>query len=130
MTPNSRNTRQWRVWGAALVMGLASPGWVNAQVVAAVPEVPRAATQHNAPATGPGVNINTASTAELMFLPGIGQKKAEAIVARRDKKKFVRSEELMDIKGIGRGIYKRLKPFVRTAGETTASGKLSGRAGT
>lgn len=73
----------------------------------------------------PGVNINTATEEELMRLPGIGARKAEAIVARRDKKKFVRAEELMDIKGIGRGIFKRCKPFVRVAGITTLAMKVT-----
>lgn len=131
MSMRSNGMMGWlRVVTAAAALGLVSstPAPVAAQEVPAGTTPPRPTDGPQDRNNGPGVNINTASVAELMFLPRIGQKKAEAIVARREKKKFSRPEELMDIKGIGRGIYKRLRPFVRTQGTTTATAKLQERA--
>lgn len=48
------------------------------------------------------VNINTADIDELTMLKGIGEKKAEAIVAWREEKgPFETVEQLLDVKGIG-----------------------------
>lgn len=56
------------------------------------------------------VDINRASVQELMSLPGIGQAKAEAIVAYREEHGFFgRPEELKKVSGIGDGIYKKLE---------------------
>jgi competence protein ComEA len=45
-----------------------------------------------------------------MSLPGIGQAKAEAIVAYREEHGFFgRPEELKKVSGIGDGIYKKLE---------------------
>ncbi|MBI5497031.1 MAG: helix-hairpin-helix domain-containing protein [Deltaproteobacteria bacterium] len=78
------------------------------------------------PAAAAGVvNLNSASVEELARLPGVGPRKAEAIVARREKKRFARPEELVEIKGIGRGIYKRCKPYLRVQGPTTLAQKVA-----
>ena len=56
------------------------------------------------------VNINTAGVEELKALPGIGPSKAAAIVAYRDQHgKFKSVDELKQVKGIGEGIYQKLK---------------------
>lgn len=48
------------------------------------------------------VNINTADVATLASLSGIGQSKAEAIVAYRDANgPFAAAEDLTNVKGIG-----------------------------
>ena len=48
------------------------------------------------------LNINTASVTELTALPGIGVKKAQAIVAHRtDHGEFLKKEDLTEVKGIG-----------------------------
>jgi len=60
------------------------------------------------------VTLNTATLEDLRRLPGIGPKKAEAILALRTKLgKFRRAEDLLRVKGIGRGTFKKLKPLVR-----------------
>ncbi|MGQ8366277.1 ComEA family DNA-binding protein [Glaciecola sp. 1036] len=48
------------------------------------------------------ININTADIKTLSTLPGVGVKKAEAIVAYRDRNgNFTSVEELVNVKGIG-----------------------------
>ncbi|MCC6809585.1 MAG: helix-hairpin-helix domain-containing protein [Deltaproteobacteria bacterium] len=59
------------------------------------------------------VDLNTATAVELEALPGIGVKKAQAIIAFREKRPFRRPTELMRIKGIGPKLYLRLKDRVR-----------------
>ena len=54
-------------------------------------------------------NLNTASVSELMELPGIGETKANAIVAYRDAHGgFQKVEDLMDIPGIKDGVYSKI----------------------
>jgi len=55
------------------------------------------------------VNINTAEKQELMTLPGIGESKANAIIAYREEKgSFASTEELMQITGIKEGVYSKI----------------------
>ncbi|QEY23915.1 ComEA family DNA-binding protein [Neisseria animalis] len=62
------------------------------------------------------VNINTAAQSELEALPGIGPAKAKAIVAYRQQNGgFKTTEELKNVKGIGEGIYGKLKAEVTVA---------------
>ncbi len=59
------------------------------------------------------LNLNTASKEELMTLPGIGESKADAIIAYRDSVGRIDSpSELMNIPGIKDGIYSKLKDRV------------------
>ena len=56
------------------------------------------------------VNINTASSAELEALPGIGPAKAKSIVEYRQKNGAFKSvEELKNVKGIGDAVLNKLK---------------------
>lgn len=60
------------------------------------------------------VNLNTATTSELMTLPGIGQTKAERILAYREKHGgFSSVEEIMNVDGIKEGVYNRIKDNIR-----------------
>jgi competence protein ComEA len=70
------------------------------------------------------VNINTASVAELAYLPRIGTKVAERIVERRKEKPFARPEELMEVKGVGEKLFLSLKPYVTVTGPTTLDAKV------
>ena len=71
-----------------------------------------------APKLSGQVNINQASVAQLCLLPGIGPKRAEAIIALRERRPFRRAVQLRRIRGIGRRTMLKLKPYVRVDGET------------
>lgn len=56
------------------------------------------------------VNINSATRELLMTLPGIGESKADAIVAyRQSHGPFGSLEALMDVPGIKEGVYEKIK---------------------
>lgn len=62
-----------------------------------------------AEASEPVVNLNTATEAELVTLPGIGPSKAQAIIAHRERRAFRRVEDVMRVRGIGRSTFRRLR---------------------
>lgn len=60
------------------------------------------------------VNLNSATKEQLMTLPGIGESRAEAIIAyRQEHGGFSNVEELMNVSGIKQGVYDRLKERIR-----------------
>jgi competence ComEA-like helix-hairpin-helix protein len=61
------------------------------------------------------VDLNRATLEELQHLPGIGPRKAEAIVDLRKKRPFTRVTQLLEVKGVGRKTLERLKPWVFVA---------------
>ncbi|UOO81381.1 helix-hairpin-helix domain-containing protein [Uruburuella testudinis] len=70
------------------------------------------------------VNINTAGEEELKALPGIGPSKAAAIVEYRSRNgNFKSVEELKNVKGIGDGIYNRLKDEASVSGAAAKKAK-------
>ena len=59
------------------------------------------------------VNINTAGTEELMTLPGIGQVRAAAIIEYREREgEFEKIEDIMNVKGIGTGIFSKINRLI------------------
>lgn len=59
------------------------------------------------------VSLNQATAQVLETLPGIGPKKAESIIAFRDKQGgFQRVEQLKDVDGIGDKIFEQIEPLV------------------
>ena len=60
------------------------------------------------------VDLNSATKEELMELPGVGPKMAEAMMQYREENKGFSSEkDLMNISGIGEKRYKRIEPFIK-----------------
>lgn len=70
------------------------------------------------------VNINTATAAELAYLPRLGAKVAARIVEHRKEKPFAKPEDLMEVKGIGERLFVTLKPYVTVSGPTTLTAKV------
>lgn len=58
------------------------------------------------------IDLNRADVSELCRLPGIGPKRAEAIVELRRKKPFTRISQLLQVRGIGRKTLSRLRPLL------------------
>jgi competence protein ComEA len=81
----------------------------------AAPPPPTATTapRGRASPTDP-VYLNHASVDELRRLPGVGAKRAEAILVLRQRVgRFQRVEDLLRVKGVGRGAVKKWRPLVR-----------------
>jgi competence protein ComEA len=100
--------RRW-IAGALAALGLlaAAPAW-GAQDGSA--RRPAAAKQRLE--SGVKVDLNRAAIEELVRLPGIGRKRAEAIVAYRKKRPFRRVREIRKIRGVGRKTFQRLAPLI------------------
>ena len=63
------------------------------------------------------VDINKASIKELQSLDGIGYKKAKLIIEYRKKHKFEKLEEIMNIKGIGKKTFEKIKDEISVGDE-------------
>ncbi len=59
------------------------------------------------------ININTATTLELTTLPGLGEKKAEAIIKYREEHgNFEKIEDIKNVSGIGNSLYESIKDLI------------------
>lgn len=62
---------------------------------------------------GETIDVNTADVYDLQRLPGIGEKRAQDIIAWREEHgPFQTVEELMEVNGIGPGILEGLRDHV------------------
>jgi competence protein ComEA len=66
------------------------------------------------------IDLNRASVAELMRLPGVGQKKAQAIVSHRAKAPFQRPEDVVQVKGLGPAWFAKVRPNLTVGGAAPA----------
>jgi competence protein ComEA len=63
--------------------------------------------------SGARINLNTASSAQLETLPGVGPVMAGRIIAWREQHgKFTTTAELQEVSGIGAKTYTQLEPYV------------------
>ncbi len=94
------------------------PATVAPPVQSATPSV-QASTPNVTRATPDDpVELNTARAEDLRRLPGVGEKRAQAILALRARLpggRFRQIEDLLKVKGVGRAMLKRLHPLVRIA---------------
>ena len=64
------------------------------------------------------IDLNHATPAELMQLPGVGAKKALGIISLRDKRRLRRTTEIMRVRGIGPKLFARIKDRLSVDAET------------
>ena len=83
----------------AMALPLAAAGVRTAKAKTSAPQHP--------------INLNSATVTELMQLPKVGMKTAERIIKfRKEHGGFRRSEELMNVKGVGEKSFVKLKPYL------------------
>lgn len=59
------------------------------------------------------ININSAGADELMTLPGIGESKAESIIAYRENTgRFEKIEDIMNVSGIKEAAFEKIKELI------------------
>jgi competence protein ComEA len=107
---------------ASSVPALAPPASEPDAGLAPAPPPAPAPTAAGTTSTDGPVDLNSATVDDLKRLPGVGPKRAEAILAVRARLggRFRQIEDLLKVKGIGRATLKRLRPLVRL--DSTASG--------
>lgn len=103
-----------RTWVAALALGVVLAGALG------VPPAHAAEPKAGAAPAPASVNVNTATLDELTALPGIGEKRAQAIIdTRKQKGGFKSVDELTEVKGIGPANLEKLRPYLRAGNAPT-----------
>ncbi len=94
---------------------------ISAALLAAAPAL--AATKALSP--GERIDLNRAAVTELMRLPGVGEKRAQAIVAHRTKQPFRRPEDVLAVKGLGRAWFAKVKGSLQVGGAPTSGAPVA-----
>jgi len=72
------------------------------------------------------VNINTADSAQLSYLPRVGAKAAQRIIEYRTQHgAFHKTSDLMQVKGFGEKRFNQVSSYVTVDGKTTLNAKIS-----
>ena len=124
----ARNLRWVTLLAATL---LTTAAWADpprapvAPTIAAARATPRPAVAPAIATASEGVvNINTATEEELVRIPGIGPARAAAIVQLRERAhRFNHPEDLLRVRGIGRVGFRRMRPYLALAGDTTLASR-------
>jgi len=99
----------------SLVILLLFGALIGAPAHASLSPAPASAAMAQAAKAADPINVNTATTAQLETLPGIGPAMAKRIVEHREKNgPFAKLEDLMQVKGIGEKAFLRLRPLLTT----------------
>lgn len=69
-------------------------------------------TSTNPKSQGQKININLANKEELMTLPNIGEKRAQAILDYRQDNKFTKIEDIKNVSGIGDKYFEAMKDLI------------------
>jgi competence protein ComEA len=114
LKPTSESTKDEHHHAAAPALGVVLAASATEPAPRAPPSAVAANAAISAGLTADGkVILNLASAAELTKLPGVGMKRAEAIVALRIKlKRFRQPTDLLRVKGIGPRGLKRMLPHL------------------
>ena len=98
------------IWSVMVALALcAGPVCVEAAQTTAETGVASAAQRPS----GELMDLNQASAAQLESLPGIGAVTAERIIEyRQEHGAFKKTEELMNVRGIGERSFLKLRPLV------------------
>lgn len=93
--------------------GLGQEGYYEVTTEALHPAQPTAAPTKAVFVPDVLVDLNTASLDDLTGLPGVGETRAQAILDYRAAHgPFHRIEDVMNVKGVGEGIFQQLEPYV------------------
>jgi competence protein ComEA len=76
--------------------------------------------EREAPSAAYRIDLNSASKAELLQMPGVGESLAERIDSyRRQNGAFRQVDEITRIHGVGPATLERLRPWVQVTGDST-----------
>lgn len=130
MASAARRAIAWVIASLAIVTSVAaSEAAAQSQARAAGRTAAASTTTSTAPTTPSAsgvVDVNSATEAELVLLPGIGPSKARAILATRQRMgRFRRVEDLLRVRGIGRATLRRIRTMVTLQGGTTMTSRPS-----
>jgi competence protein ComEA len=89
-------------------------------VAALLAAAPAAEGAGKALSPGERIDLNRATVSELMRLPGVGERRAQAIVAHRSRQPFRRAEDVLAVKGLGAAWFAKVKGNV-TVGAAPAA---------
>lgn len=73
----------------------------------------------SAPPVAGVVNLNNATLEQLELLPGVGKKRAKAILEYRKQNHFLKVEQVRKVQGVGAGVFKKMQSHLSVSGPTT-----------
>ena len=104
------NLRTWILVAGAVAAVASAAAWLLRDIR------PVTLTRDSAPREGSlVVNVNSATQEQLETVPGIGPALASLIIAGRP---YQSVDDLLRISGIGKQTLERMRPFMKTDGET------------